>query len=325
MQLLGGLLLDHFVLAVRFPEANAIVERSATEGSPDVVILGSSRFRGIDVDEIARFLPGDGSPRRILNASVAAGDPIAADFVFERLLEQGQGATPRRILIEVSPDTLNHRDYWLRYHLQRQITWAELPAYLSDAWAMREIGTLFLSRTVPLYYFRGKIADEVARRWSDESVARPERLPKGVRRATAHVNWDELLCVEPRPLTPRQLALFRAGVDHPRRMLADYQTGGNAGAALERVLQRCAARGIQVVLVGAPVTSWYRSTYTPEINAAYHACVTELCRAHGCDFFDYGARVPDYLFVDVHHLSAEGAVYFSRLLARELLCEARSD
>ena len=122
----------------------------------------------------------------------------------------------------------------------------------------------------------------------------------------------------PPPLTPEQRFLSDGGVAHAKMMLEDFRTGGLTAAALERLLARCDAIGARVLLVGVPVTSVFRSTYTSEIDAGYRAYVAELVRTHGCRFVDYRGRLPDGLFLDVHHLSAEGGRQFSRLLARDV-------
>jgi hypothetical protein len=102
-------------------------------------------------------------------------------------------------------------------------------------------------------------------------------------------------------------------------MLHDFRIGGPAAAALERMVAGCADVGARVLLVGVPVTSSFRTAFTPAINSSYREFLADICRRHGCRFTDCRACVPDGGFVDAHHLSADGARYFSRLLVREVL------
>lgn len=301
VQLSAGVVLDRFGLPLRFAEASAVVEQFSAEANPEVIFLGSSRFLGgVAADEVARC--SGRRPGSVLNAAVTAGDVIAADLMLDRLVERG--ARPRLVVIEVSPDTLNHRTYWLRYHITRQLTWADVPRYAGDIIEIGDVGTLLLSRMVPLYYFRHHMVPP-----GTAVAERPKPLQLGP--AGDHPP-------APAPLTPEQLAVSKQGASHALMMLEDFHTGGLTGEALERVLQRCDAIGARVLLVGVPVTSACRSTYTPEIDAAYRDLLAGVVRKHGCRFVDYRDRLPDSLFIDVHHLSVEGGRHFSRLLAPEV-------
>jgi hypothetical protein len=114
----------------------------------------------------------------------------------------------------------------------------------------------------------------------------------------------------------------RQGAAWIGRWLRDYRVGGGAARALERLLQRCRQRQIGVVLVGVPVSSSQRQVYTPEIDAAFLGYVRRLTSTYGCAFVDYRARLPDHCFCDSHHATPEGGVYFSSLLACEVLLDA---
>lgn len=298
VQLAAGILLDLFGLPLRFGEATAVLDKLA---DPEVIFLGSSRFLGgVAVDEMARRT--NRPPNAVLNAAVTAGDVISADFILAQLLDRG--ALPKLVVVEVSPDTLNHRTYWFRYHVIRQFTWADVPRYIVDVVALRETGTLLLSRLLPLYYYRQRMRGDIA-------------TPSRARELAVSGDADDG-CPIP-SLTPERFAISQGGVAHAREMLKDFHIGGQPTEALERMLNRCHAIGADVLLVGAPVTSSFRTAYTPEIDVAYHIYLAEVVRQHGCRFIDYSDRVPDGFFEDAHHLTAEGSRYFSRLLAREAL------
>lgn len=297
VQIGASIALDHFGRPVRFAELDALLGRFARANHPDIVFLGSSRFLGgIAADGIARELHRD--PDQVFNAAVTGGDAITQEYVLAELL--GRGARPRVVVIEVGPDTLNHRTYWYRYHVARQWTWLDVPTYLTDMIALHDAGSVALTRLLPLYYFRSLLL-----------AGSPGVLP-APRTAADFASANEMS-------RPESFALSERGISAVENMLRDYRTGGRTGAALDRLLERCKTVGAQVILVGVPVTSAYRSAIPPQVDAAYQAFVAGLVRKHGCRFVDFRDRVPDALFEDVHHLSAAGACHFTRLLAKEVL------
>ena len=235
-------------------------------------------------DEIAR-----GTGRRaevVLNAAVTGGDVIAADFVLAQMLDRG--ARPTLVVLEVSPDTLNHRTYWLRYHVIRQFTWRDVPRYAGDMIALRDTGTLLLSRLLPLYYHRQSMLAGVA--------------PAPPARQLASGSGAGVLPSVP-SLSPEQLALSRAGVAHARLMLRDFHIGGRPAEALERILCRCDSIGARVLLVGVPVTAAFRTAHAGD-RRRLSCLLDDVVRRHGCCLSTIATACRRF-FVDVHHLSAE--------------------
>src|SRR5262249_48799159 len=101
--------------------------------------------------------------------------------------------------------------------------------------------------------------------------------------------------------------------------LRDYRLSPPITAALERLLRRCRASGIDVVLVGIPVLKAHRDLYPPEIDATYLGYLHALQARYGCRFADFRDRVPDHAYGDALHYTQPGAEYFSCCLAREVL------
>jgi hypothetical protein len=326
-QLAAGLLLDWRGLAVRFPSAALVLALAprAPRG-PDVVFLGSSRFIPLRADEAAALLcretPAAG-PVEVYNAAVPGGDPIAEDFVLERLLRQG--SRPRLAVVEVSPDTVNHYNQWFNLHPHRQITWRETPRYFCDICRAGEFKKLAQARLVPLYAHRRGLLRQLAgavaccappaeSASADVSGGAAPSLP-----SDGHVPWDSLLQVHSPPLSPAEAEHRRAMAANAAARFRDYRPGGTTAAALERLLQRCRRHGIDVVLIGAPGDSSFRRLYTPERDAGYRAYIGRLTQTYGCRFIDYRGAVPDQLFGDLYHLNGEGAHYMTRRLTREVL------
>jgi hypothetical protein len=116
-----------------------------------------------------------------------------------------------------------------------------------------------------------------------------------------------------------------AGVHSIRRWLKGYQVGGTAAEACERLIDRCQANGMTVILVGVPLTKAHRDLYTPGIEHGFLTYVEDVADRHGCRFVDYRDRVPDDMFLDNHHVLRSGGEYFSRILTDEVLIGAWYD
>jgi hypothetical protein len=332
-QFLAGLVLDHWVLPIRFPSAGRLFAQLQTwPRPPEIVCLGSSRFLGDIVPELVnpllqRSFPGG---PRIFNAAVTGGDAVVADWILERMLRRGY--RPELVVMEVCPENLAQRCVWLEEHTLRQMSWADLATYFPDILVQnRHPLRLVSARLLPVYRYRRQVcrfAGDALLTWL---TGRPHQsvLPSDVVRNQAP---PELLTgpVEAGgPAPPRALEHVPVEQRFPKddmsqldRWLRDYQVSGAMPQALERLLRRCRDHHIGVILIGAPVTEVHRKTYTPQVDAAYRGYLRGLERAYGCRFFDYRDRVPDDYFFDHHHVGLQGGAFFSRLLAREVLVPA---
>jgi hypothetical protein len=276
-------------------------------------------LRADEATALLRLECPEAGPVRVFNAAVPAGDPIAEDFVLERLLRQG--SRPRLAVVEVSPDTVNHYNEWFNIHPHRQITWRDTPWYFGDVCRAGELRKLAQARLVPLYAQRagllhllaGPVAPPAP---SGTGACRGAALPVGPDGRPA---WDALLQVQCPPLGPAEVACREAAAATAWKRFRDYRPGGTTAAALEHLLQRCNKSEIDVVLMGAANDSHFCRQYTPEIDAAYFAYIGRLAQTYGCRFIDYRDAVPDQLFGDLCHLNAEGALYLTRKLTREVL------
>jgi hypothetical protein len=325
VQFLGGLLLDRYGLAVRFPSAARVLDRIEPEHPPDVVILGSSRFMGLRTEEATRLLAGlrsDGGPVEVCNAAVPYGEPIAQEYVLERLL--ARGVRPRLVIVEVSPDFLTCQSDAFALHSHRQFNWGDVPTYLPDLCRTSQLNRLAASRLVPLYAHRRELRHQGL--LAVDHLLHPES--DSVTPHSAHQTAPDDLnqpsgSAEPPPagppLTSEQRENFAAGTALLARTYRNYQTDSTSSAALERLVRRCGGLGIDVVLVAAPVSSYYRRCVTPEIESAYEAYLERLTRTSGCALVDYRDQVPDRLFSDLLHLNPDGYGYFTRRLTREVL------
>jgi len=317
LQLVGGLLLDRYGLPVRFPSATRVLGEVPPGSGLDIAVLGSSRFqdiRGGEVEAVLRHEHPEAGRVTAHNFAVPFGDPIAQDYVLERLLERG--VRPRLAVVEVSPEFLNRYNRGYSMHIHRQLTWTDLPGSLVDVCRAEQEMRLLSSRVVPLYVHRRellRVTLEAAEGW----------LQRPAHAAAADTDeprlGEEVVPGREPPLPPETCREWEAGLPDLAKRLAHYRAGGTTAAALDRLLDRCRDNGIDVILVGAPNTSYFRRFFTPEIEAEYRAYIDRLTRTYGCPYFDYADQVPDHLFKDPVHLNAAGSVYFSRRLAREVL------
>jgi hypothetical protein len=321
-QLIGGLLLDWRGLPVRFPSAAQVLAAAPRgAGRPAVVFLGSSRFQGLYAGEAAALLRQehpDAGPVEVCNAAVPAGDPIAEDYVMERLL--AQGSRPRLAVIEVGPDTVNRYNEFFALHCHRQITWWDVVRYLPDVCRAGQLRKLAASRLVPLYAHRRELGRQAGLALAAAFSASPAPpAPDPGLPAGAPVAWDALLQVPLPPLSPAEVEAKKEMAVGVEKRFRDYQPGGTTAAALERMLGRCRANGVEVVLVAPPGATFFREKCTPEIDAAFTGYVGRLARAYGCRFLDCRDALPDQLFADLVHLNEPGGHYFTRKLTHEVL------
>jgi hypothetical protein len=329
-QFASGLLLDYRGLAIRFPSAAAVTNALTPDRpAPDIVCVGSSRFGcGIVPTEISRLLaPGVSSrrPPTIFNASTPGGDLITADFILQLLFQRG--VQPRLVVIEVSPETLNHYNEWFCYHVRRQLRWDDVPGHLKDVCISGQLVRLLAARLIPLYVHRHAICkacwQEAEGLFSAQATgqAAPSAGPPDSA-ANPKIDWNAVLGRPANAPSTDQRENTRLGLTQPLHWLRHYRVGGSSAAALEHLLKNCHERGVAVILVGVPVTEEHRAFYTPSIDHLYLAYLGGLTATYGCQYVECRDRVPDALFLDNHHLSSKGGIFFSRELAVKVLAPA---
>jgi hypothetical protein len=325
VQLTASVLLDYRWPQLRFPAYHAQLARLESKPVPSVVFLGSSRTAcALDeamVNAVAQAQTGD---RRLqcFNASVPAGDPIVCERVLRDLL--ARGVQPRLAVIEIAPEGVNHRNGWLGRYVLQFPCWHDTPANLKDlvvtGTALRFAGTRF----VPLYVYREQIRRLCGTLIDDCCHGRfpgtgPVPLtdygftPGSARKAQATLAAYH----RSKKMDANMVTLL--DIDDAERSLRDFRPGGNAGACLERLLSRCQANGIEPILVTVPLSSAHRRLYTSEIEAAFQAHLAGLMQKFGCRYFDYRDALPDEMFLDHHHVGAEGAEIFGRRFAAEVI------
>jgi hypothetical protein len=336
LQLAASCLFDYGWPSVRFPAFYEQVARYDAESSPpDVICLGSSRvnalLREAQVDLAVRAATGDPT-FHTFNACVPGGDVIVSERMFRCLIDRG--ARPRFLLVEVSPETVNHRAGWLLQYGPWFIRWHEIPAFFHDMIVTRSLVRFAGSRLLPIYYYREQIRSQLAAwcanhatRASDGNAHFQPRIaavsrdaPHGPNPSRLRHRWQPDSPAETTPSAANDANPATAvGLDVLQRGLRDYRPGGNAAAALERLLSGCREYGIEPILVVVPAPSAHRACYTSEIEASFQAYLAETARKYSCHCADYHDALADRWFADHHHASGEGGLLFTRRFSAEVL------
>jgi hypothetical protein len=326
-QLAGGILLDYAYPDLRFATAaylfSTLHERPR---SPDVIALGSSRiglaFTAADVGEVLRErVPG--RSWSAMNFAVPSGDPRTSDFLLQRMLDEG--CRPRLVVVEVCPEEVNAYNEWLGFDISRLLTWHDVPGDLLEAARSGSLRRLLTYRLFPLCMHRQEICRQAFPEANGALVS--EMAAPGVPLTSDQSGIDSQglwgHAIE-RHRAWSGPADTREGLVHLRKWLRPYRAGGAPVQALERLLRRCRAEDIAVVLVGIPLHGDHRGEYTPEIEAEFRATMTRLVREFGCTFADYRDCLKDGAFFDNAHVYPTGGSTFSRRLAGEVLAPLAS-
>lgn len=300
--LAGWALIDLCPLRYRFPEAAFVVNHApAGDHSPEVVLLGSSRF-GLGINPAAftaalRQHSGDANLEGY-NAAIPAGDAISADFMLRQLL--AAGCHPRIAVIEISPETVNCFVPYLKFQILRQFSRIQTIESIPDAARSRALDRVMTSLFFPLFrhnlQLTGWFFTETAQWVTGRPIPGPERVFPNPARQMGKSNETDYF-----------------------KWFKRYEVSGIQPRKFEDLLGYCRANHIQAVLVGIPVSSRHRAFYTPAVEKQYQDFVGRLKREYGCAFMDYAGRFPDTLFADHHHLNAAGNAVFSEQLAADVV------
>ena len=313
-----------------------MLDRAAKEPHPTVIFFGSSRTESAvvasDADRILAETSQREPPPRVLNAFIVAGDSLSSEFVFSRMLEGV--AKPEWVVLEVSPEMVDDKPPFMRETAVRQLTWPDLFTNLPTILRANAMWTYAEGRLAPIYSHRRQIVQngkDLIRDWLPTPGPKPAPSSAGAAmpgRPTAAdadpaANMRAAFAPPPPSANPDEALLrqSRYGAEEVvRRWLRDYHVGGPTPAALERILDRCRAEGINVILMGIPSCSFHRKEITPEVNAAYLGYIHQLVAEYGCRFVDCRDWVPDLMFGDTLHLRSEtGGKFFTDRFTREVL------
>ncbi len=302
-QLALSTVFDYLLPEYRFPWFYRLIECAERHPSSQMILcLGSSRFgTGLFAGEMTLMLrqaTGDQNAE-VFNASVPGGDYITSEKMLNELL--ARGLRPKLVLLEFCPDVLNHKMGWLNMHTTRTLCWHDLNDYGGDLANWQSLQRFALCRLFPLFQYRNGIRTRLHDRLLDDNT--PQQLTDR--------HWTVELENAPLPAA-RQLSELASHFEQ-------YHIGGQPVACLRRLLQRCEAEQIQVILIEPPVTEMHRKFYTAEIERQYHEFYQHLSEEFGLTRFSYRTAVPDGEFFDHHHCNRTGASRWSERVTEEVL------
>jgi len=299
--LAGEVLIDLCPLRFRFPEAAFVVEHAPKgEQSPQVVLLGSSRFGlGVDARAFTESMRKAGGDQTLsgYNASIPAGGPVTADFILDQLL--AGGCRPRVAVIEISPETVNQFAPWMKFHILRQFSRLQTIETIPDSLRSGAMDRVLTSLFFPLFRHNLQLTG-----WGSSALAQwvTGKPVPGLER------------VFPDPARQRG----QSNETDYFKWFKQYQIRGVLPRQLNHLLARCRENNIQPILIGIPVSSRHRRFYTPAVEAEYLKFMQLMEHRHGVVFIDLAGAFEDEYFADHHHLNARGNARFSDRLGREV-------
>ena len=313
--LIGGYLVDHSPLHIRFPDAALILSRwEKADPSPNILVLGSSRLgsfiRTRELTATTQQLIGDDSAQ-LFNSALPVGDPITMEFMTRRLLAL-RADEPRLALVETDADLLGRDNVYFKFLVERQMTLADVSKYVIDIVHGHALSTLLASRLTPFFRHRNHLLA-----WAEEAVSNKLTLAK-------QDQSDERALDLYEPQKELHAAPERLGVGLRLfgKHLRHYQLEGGTSCSFESLIAMLHARGCDIVLVQTPLSSAQRTFFSAEMRKQFEVFIQRLQCTYGCEFVDYSDRLPDPLFYDIHHANENGRRTFTSLLATEVIVPA---
>ena len=318
---LAGYLIDRHGFAIRFPSGEAVLRDAGESPRATIVWMGTSRSeRGVRPDVMNTALWERYGRHRVnlFNAAVPVGDPITSEYLLDAFLARGH--RPEILVVEVSPDLLTRNSHWVGVHVMREMGWSDVPAVLPEAAGSDNLARLVTARLMPLYSHRKELRNLVLTSQTSEPppLASPRCWAKG------YFRWGHFDDYPEPPASPefgrRRMDFDSMGVS---RQLRDYRADGVVSAALGRLLSRCDAEGISVVLVLPAVSEALRDLYTPEVERRFRDELARMRESHPFEVVDLRDTVPDAGFVNVYHLVPEtGGLTYSRAALERVVIPA---
>lgn len=280
---------------------------------PLVVMLGSSRtVHAFDAARLEQVARSRHRPVVAYNFGVPGAGPLTQLVNLRRLL--ADGVRPDLLLVEVFPPMLTRHLWAINFRqfpperlwrhelklVERYLRMVGRPARLGPPWCA--------AWCAPAY----------SHRFAVQRLVWPSLLPNdGCEHLLAKFDaggWNRLdrAAIPPE----RQASALGHAKQEYGELLADYQLGGPACAALEELLEVCHQERITAVLVVMPEGPTFQSWYRPGVWPGVAAYIQGLGRRFSAPVIDAHDWMGDEQFVDSHHLLAPGAEAFSARLAR---------
>jgi len=301
-------------IAFRMPHVADLAADYATKTDPMILAIGSSRTgEGLELNRLTGYLrrnfPGERLTAFI--ATVSGSGLATQESILNALL--AAGPKPLAVILEVNPEFLHAKRKWI--NLTRDATWGNLLDLGGDAF--QKCGAkLAENRLLPLFARRFEVRRFLWRGMFECIGMTPPKLDP--MEPDVPVLWTGYVPKpkSPTPMTDELRAKQNRLAPPPLRELSPT---GNAARALERMLARCEARGVPVLMVNAALCTHSRQALSP-VEKQFSAYIDSLLRKHPLvRFDDASAALPDAAFRDHHHANLYGCDLLCRRLAQNVL------
>ena len=290
------------------------LERAAPDGTPRVILLGTSRTGyGFAAGRTQQAAADAGTPAVVFNFGVPGAGPITHLIYLRRLLADSH--RPDLLLLEVLPPLLADLPggpYEARMLKGDLLTRDEIEVI--DRYAMPSEQLHQRRREAalsPVHEHRFKLLGRVF----------PSALPWQLR-------YDAGRTPDPNGWGASDVAdVADEQRDHAIAVTAAEYSGvfrhdlpaGPAVAALRDLLALCRAEGIPVALVLCPEATTFRALYPPAVGPKLSRFLADLTAEFGCPVTDARDWIADDLFIDNHHLLRTGAAVFTDRLSTDVI------
>lgn len=310
------------VLEYRFPglrdeeyghKLGALRKRLAeAPGRPLMLFMGTSRtLNGVLPSALLESSPEGGTVPLAFNFGQTGASAFKQLLLLRRLLRLG--ICPKHIYLEVMPALLANRGEAYSLVFQRRVGWEDW-AVLRRYWPQ---GCSRLGWCKDNLLLGVTCRQSLVGRVFPWMRAQPD---------PSHVfwRWHDRYGFSPcaSGLTRATPQLHAKGLAHSRQQylhqLCDFQVAADEARSVREFLDLCRRRQIGVTLVLMPESSVFRSWYPPPAVARLDAFLADLRRDCGVAVVDAHDWVPDWGFVDGHHLLVSGALTFTRRFGREV-------
>jgi hypothetical protein len=310
-------------------KSEALHRHIAENGAqPTVLVFGSSRLNMGVRAELLEVSSGAGRPCRAFNFGLFGSEAIPTCLSAQQLLESG--IRPELVVLEVFPPDLygptpggdvGKNAPWLPAHM-RFVDLPRLCRYHSQpCQALCQWGK---SRTLLAMAGNTLLWQKVAPGWVKATEP------------PLHVTWEMDRCGwvrmpssyfldSDRRAVYSEAMLNNMMVHQMPEAFHDYRIGEGVSRAMHDLLATCRKRGIRVVLLVPPGTSYLSAVYRKASNPngesmeeIFQRFARELVAANECAVIDARGWIPDTGFFDAYHLTHEGAEQFTIRLRGEL-------
>ncbi|MHC4713274.1 MAG: DUF1574 family protein [Planctomycetota bacterium] len=296
------------------PYLEKIEPYSALQRVPDVLYMGSSRiWTGVIPSLVSEIAAADGLEIEGYNLGSSATTPVVHyKFLRDLVLPRGR---PQLIILEVAAREFNRnngRSEKPLFYLSRA---GDVGAFLTQWPSFSEARALVLSN---VFVSSRRFRD--IRAWiqgkKDEAVDAGGTEPVTLQHEDG---WLEYVYAPPVEWSEKREYWRKVYLEE---VLIDYEIAGLPDYCFRRLLDLAAEKGIAVKLVNMPVTEEQMEFFSKGEYETYIEYLRAVAERYKVELIDYNTpdgRPPMAMFHDTHHLNTDGARFFSKAVAADVV------